>query len=193
MEETMHNPSFQGDVCSYKQAFTLDNFIRRLFQRPEKIVGPYISPGNTVIDLGCGPGFFTIDMARLTGDNGKVIAVDIQNEMLARVASKAALGYVKDIIVFHQSTQDAIGLDPDTAADFILAYYMVHEALDKKAFLTQIRDLLSAGGQVLIVEPPFHVSKAQFRQMEEIAVDTGFKIKDRPRKKGGKSLLLAPA
>ena len=112
----MYNPSFQGDVCSYRHAFVLDNFIRRMFQSPKKIVGPYISSGNTVVDLGCGPGYFTIEMARMVGDTGQVIAVDVQNEMLAKVAGKAALLSLEDRIFFHNSTQEAIGLGQDVAA-----------------------------------------------------------------------------
>ena len=55
---------------------------------PRKIVGPYIQEGNTVIDMGCGPGYFTIDMAKMVGPKGRVIAVDIQAKMLARVRKK---------------------------------------------------------------------------------------------------------
>lgn len=42
------------------------------------------------MDMGCGPGFFTLEMAKLVGTGGRVIAVDLQTQMLARVAKKAA-------------------------------------------------------------------------------------------------------
>ncbi len=189
----MYNPSFQGDVCSYRHAFVLDNVIRRLLQSPKKIVGPYISSGHTVIDLGCGPGYFTIEMARMVGETGRVIAVDIQNEMLAKVAGKAALLNLEERIFFHHSTQDAIGLGENVTADFILAYYMVHETRDQGAFFSQIRNLIADDGLVLIVEPPFHVTSREFEQMARIAQKSGFTIADRPSRKGGKSLLLAAA
>ncbi len=79
----------QLHVCPHQISFFLDNWIRRLIQPPGKIVGPYIQEGNTVIDMGCGPGYFTIDMAKIVGPEGRVIAVDIQAKMLERVRKKA--------------------------------------------------------------------------------------------------------
>ena len=75
--------------------------------------------------------------------------------------------------------------------DFILAYYMVHETRDQRAFFSQLRDLIADDGQVLIVEPPFHVTSEKFEQMARIAMEAGFSITGRPAKKGGKSLLLS--
>ena len=82
-------PNPQPHVCPHQISFFLDNWIRRLIQNPQKIVGPYIQAGNTVMDMGCGPGYFTIDMAKLVGPKGRVIAIDIQTKMLERVRKKA--------------------------------------------------------------------------------------------------------
>ncbi|MBU2481355.1 MAG: SAM-dependent methyltransferase, partial [Proteobacteria bacterium] len=68
----MYNKKFKGDVCSHSISFILDNFFRRILQNPEKIVKEYIGNGDTVIDLGCGPGFFSIEMAKMVGTTGKV-------------------------------------------------------------------------------------------------------------------------
>jgi cyclopropane fatty-acyl-phospholipid synthase-like methyltransferase len=52
--------------------FTLDeNPIRRLLHNPEKILGPYVKPGMTVMDVGCGMGFCSIAMAKMVGEDGK--------------------------------------------------------------------------------------------------------------------------
>ena len=67
-------------ICSWKIAFALDNPIRRLIHDPKKILGGYIEPGQTVLDIGCGPGTFSIAMAKMVGESGKVIAVDVQEE-----------------------------------------------------------------------------------------------------------------
>jgi ubiquinone/menaquinone biosynthesis C-methylase UbiE len=47
-------------VCPAELAGTLDNFFRRIIHKPRKILEPYISGGMTVLDLGCGPGYFTV-------------------------------------------------------------------------------------------------------------------------------------
>lgn len=186
----MYNPHFKGDVCSHKHAFILDNFFRKLFQNPAKILGPYVSKGDTAVDIGCGPGFFTLELARIAGDRGQVLAVDLQEEMLSKVAAKAAQKQMGHIIRPVLCTQTDLNLPAHLQADFILAYYMVHEALDKERFFRQAGAALRPGGRMLVVEPPFHVSASQFRGIEKTAQAAGFSIQDRPKGKGGKSLLL---
>jgi len=187
MRETKHH--HQERVCPHKFAFMLDNWIRRLFQNPVKILGEYIRPGDIVIDLGCGPGFFTIDMARLVGANGQVIAVDMQPEMLDRVAQKASRKDVAAQVTCHRCEPDRIGLD--LQADFILAYYMVHETPDAMAFFREARTLLREKGQLLVVEPRMHVSRRDFDKMLVTAEESGFNALSFPLKKGGHSVLFS--
>ncbi len=187
----MYNKEFKGDVCSHSHSFFLDNFIRRIIQNPKRILGEYIQRGDIIVDLGCGPGYFSIDMAKMTGKTGKVIAVDLQKEMLAKVGKKAAAQNLSRRIHLHNCAQDRIGLAPGTKADFILAFYMVHETPDTKAFLEQVKELLRPGGSFLLVEPMFHVSKTQFETIINTAVKTGFTQVDMPKRKGGRSVLLS--
>ncbi|MBC8440740.1 MAG: class I SAM-dependent methyltransferase [Deltaproteobacteria bacterium] len=186
----MYNKEFKGDVCSHSHSFFLDNFIRRILQNPKKIVGEYIRQGDTVIDLGCGPGFFSIDMAKMVGDTGKVYSVDLQKEMLDDVKIKAAKQNLSKQIVVHNCGQDKIGLNEEVQADFILAFYMIHETPDPIAFAKQVKQLLKKGGKFLIVEPLFHVSKKKFLTICEDFKSIGFSVLDTPKKKGGRSLLL---
>jgi len=187
----MYNKEYKGDVCSHSHSFFLDNFFRRLFQNPKKIVGEYIKDGDTVIDLGCGPGFFSIDMARMVGNSGRVYSVDLQKEMLEKVEKKAFnLGLSKQIFL-HHCLQEKIGLNDDVKADFILAYYMVHETPDHINFLKEVKSLLKSGGRFLLVEPIFHVSKDRFKKITKDIKALGFSILNTPSKKGGRSLLLS--
>ncbi|MDR3600477.1 MAG: methyltransferase domain-containing protein [Desulfosporosinus sp.] len=75
-------------VCPVEGAGGLDNKFRRLFQNPHKILERHIQKGMTIVDLGCGPGFFSIAAAELVGAKGKVIAVDLQEGMLSKVSNK---------------------------------------------------------------------------------------------------------
>ncbi len=68
----------QGSVCPAELAGSLDNRMRRLLQNPLKILRPYVQEGMTALDVGCGPGFFTLPMAQLVGSSGRVIAADLQ-------------------------------------------------------------------------------------------------------------------
>jgi len=51
-------------VCPWWLAYTFDNPFRRLFQNPDRILGNDAKPGHTVLDIGCGLGYFTLAMAR---------------------------------------------------------------------------------------------------------------------------------
>ncbi len=157
MPSLQHKP---GRVCPYQAAFLLDNWFRRILQPPHKILQGYIEAGDTAVDLGCGPGFFTLAMARLAGPGGRVVAVDLQPPMLARVRRKALRCGLADRISCHLNEPGCIGLK--LAADFILAWYMVHETPDPPAFLREVRTLLKDNGRLLLAEPKMHVSQMKF-------------------------------
>jgi ubiquinone/menaquinone biosynthesis C-methylase UbiE len=178
-----------GHVCPYQMAFMLDNWMRRLFQSPTKLLGEYLTAGDRVVDIGCGPGFFTIEIAKLVGRAGQVIAVDLQPGMLNRVKKKALRHGVADRIVTHQCHADGIGLP--YVANFILAFYMVHETPDPRRFFEETKSMLVAGGKLLVVEPRMHVSQASFDAMVADAGRAGLQAVDFPTGKGGRAVLLA--
>jgi ubiquinone/menaquinone biosynthesis C-methylase UbiE len=167
------------DVCSYKIAWTLDNLVRRLIQNPYKIVGGYVKEGQTVLDLGCGPGFFSLAMAEMVGENGRVISVDIQEEMLQIVRHKSEQAGLKSRIVFHRAQPEKIGISD--LVDFALAFYMIHEVPDKKSFLSEVASHLKPDGRFLIVEPKLHVSKSEFDSTLRIARSAGLEQISEPK------------
>jgi ubiquinone/menaquinone biosynthesis C-methylase UbiE len=166
-------------VCPVGNAWSLDNKIRKLFQNPEKILGSYIQKGMTVLDVGCGPGFFTIDMARMVGEAGKIIAADLQDGMLQKIKSKIVATELENRIVLHKCDQNKIGISEQV--DFILLFYMVHEVPEKTSFFTELFSLLKSKRQALVVEPPFHVSGAAFQETLKTAEAAGFKIAEGPK------------
>ena len=175
-------------ICSWKIAFALDNPIRRLIHNPRKILGGYIEPGQTVLDLGCGPGTFSIAMAKMVGESGKVIAVDVQEEMLQIVRKKAAQQGLESRIVTHKSGPDRIGLSEKV--DFALAFYMVHEVPSAEAFLKEIASVLKPKGRLLIVEPKMHVSAAAFERTIEVARQAGLRPISEPKIRFSRSKLF---
>lgn len=178
-----------GRVCPHQIAFTPDNWIRRLFQNSAKLLAEYIREGDTVVDMRCGPWFFSIDMAKMVGEGGNVIAGDLQAGMLNCVKEKALRHGVADRMTYHQCRADGIGLE--CAADFMLAFYMVHETPDPRSFFEEIETMLKAGGKLLVVEPKMHVSQTSFDAMVEDATNAGLRIVDYPTGKGGRTVLLA--
>lgn len=166
-------------VCPMEKADSLDTKLRRWLQNPRTITGPFLSEGMTVLEVGCGPGFFTIDMADLVGSTGRVIAVDLQEGMLQKVRDKIAGTDFENRIVLHKCESDTIGVTE--RADFVLLFYVVHEVPDPDKLFAEIKLVLKPGGKVLIYEPPFHVSKTDFAISLQKAADAGLKVIDRPR------------
>jgi len=175
-------------VCPVERAGSLDNRIRRWLQNPQKILAPYIEEGMTVLDIGCGPGFFSIDMAKMVGKSGRVIASDLQEGMLQKLKDKIQGTELEERITLHKCEENKIGVSENV--DFVIAFYIVHEVPSQEEFLNEIRSILKPNGQVLIVEPPFHVSKAAFEEIIRNARDAGFKPVERPKVFLSKTVIL---
>lgn len=175
-------------VCPITRAGWLDIRFRRWIQNPQKILGPYIEEGMTVLDMGCGPGFFSIDMARMVGKSGRVIASDLQEGMLEKLRDKIKGTQLEKRIILHKCEENKIGISEDV--DLILAFYMVHELPNQEEFFHEIGSMLKSNGKVLIVEPLFHVSKAAFEETIGKARDAGFTPVERPRVFFSKTVIL---
>lgn len=175
-------------VCPASLSGILSTSLRRLVHKPEKILEPFVKPGMTVMDLGCGPGFFSIPMAELVGEDGCVIAVDLQQIMLDKMMRAAERQGVSSRIRPHLCASNAIGVTDKV--DFALAFYMVHEVPDAGEFLKEIAEILKPGGRLLFVEPKLHVSLAAFTRTVEMASDLGFSLAGEPKIAGSRSALL---
>jgi len=166
-------------VCPWWGGYFIDNRLRRLFHQPEVILAPFVQPGMTALDFGCGMGFFAISMAKLVGDDGLVLAVDLQQKMLDVLGKRAAKAGVKGRIRTHRCKPDSIGLEGPV--DFALAFYSAHEAPDLRRLLREIHGCIGLGGRLLLVEPVGHVSARAFQNMISVAEDVGLVLYDRPR------------
>jgi 2-polyprenyl-3-methyl-5-hydroxy-6-metoxy-1,4-benzoquinol methylase len=169
-------------VCPSWLCFTFDNALRKIFHDPGKIVAPYIKPGATVVDIGPGKGYFTIPMCRMVGgaqgSEGRVIAVDIQERMLKAIQRRAAVAGLAGNLTTHLSRPDDFGLA--VKADFVLAFWMVHEVPEAGQFFTNVKEIMKPGAILLIAEPLFHVTKGRFDKTLRTAQEVGFKIVARP-------------
>jgi SAM-dependent methyltransferase len=76
-------------VCPWWLGHVLINPLRRLWQDPRKILAPFVREGMTVLEPGPGMGFFTLELARLVGPSGRVVALDVQSKMLDRLKRRA--------------------------------------------------------------------------------------------------------
>ncbi len=167
-------------VCPVELAGGLESRLRRWLQNPERIVAPYVKEGMKVLDLGCGPGFFSIPMARMVGKKGIVISADLQDGMLQKLCDKIKGTELEKRIQLVKCDKESINVHDQV--DFILTFYMVHEVPDKSLLFRQLKSILNKNGQLLLVEPKlFHVSRKEFAATTRIAEENGFHVSEGPR------------
>jgi ubiquinone/menaquinone biosynthesis C-methylase UbiE len=179
-------------VCPWWAAsFTINTPLRRLVHDPQKIVGPYVQPDMTVLDVGCGVGWFSIPMASMVGGRGKVLAVDLQPQMLDMLRRRAEKAGVADRIQLHQCEKDRLAIDLDV--DFALVFAMLHEVPDQARLLGEIHACLKPGGKLLLAEPPIHVTAKTFAKEVAVAQEVGFHLAERPRLRWSHAALFLKA
>lgn len=164
----------EDHVCPSWLYFSLNSFFRKIIHDPEKLFKEYVHEGDTALDIGCGPGFFTLGLAGLAGKTGKVIAVDIQKKAIDTVEKKIR-GTIYENIV-HPILSDGITFPVNDKIDFALTFWMLHEVPDKKNFLEMLRGFMKPGSKYLLVEPRIHVMKETFMREVKIAESCGMKL-----------------
>jgi SAM-dependent methyltransferase len=178
-------------VCPWWLGYLLANPLRRLMYDPAKILAPYIREGMTVLEPGPGMGFFTLELARLVGPSGRVVAVDIQPRMLAGLKRRAARAGLRERVDPRLAEHDSLGV-PDLAGkvDFALAFALVHELPAAGRFFTEVAGVLKPGAWLLLVEPAGHVNVAEFEDELQAAAQAGLQLADRPAIRHNRTALL---
>jgi len=151
--------------------------LRRLFESPEKLLGPWVEPGMTILDVGCATGFFGLPLARMTGEKGRVLCVDVEPRMLKGLVRRATKAGLIDRIETILCGEDDLALsDHEGTVDFAVAIHALHELPDIERGLRQIAAALKPGGRLLVVEPRGHVSDATWDHEIETAGRLGLSV-----------------
>lgn len=178
-------------VCPWWIGYLLLNPLRRLAQDPRKILGPYLEPGMVALDVGCGMGYFSLELARLTGPEGKVVCVDLQPKMIRGLVRRATKAGVIDRIDPRVCEGNGLGIeDLNGKIDFVLAFALVHELPEAERFFQQIHAALRPGGTCLVAEPKGHVSEKRFEATVEAAQRSGLEPGERPEIRRSRTVLL---
>lgn len=164
-------------VCPWWLGFLLVSPLRRLLYYPEDILKPHIREGMNVLDVGCGMGFFSLPIARLVGETGRVVCVDLQARMINGLLRQAKKAVLLDRIDARICQTNSLMLsDIAGKIDFALAFAVVHEVPDKERLLSEICHTMKEEGKLLIVEPKTQVSKTDFNKTISIARSMGFEV-----------------
>ena len=178
-------------VCPWWLGYFLINPFRRWRHNPAKILDAYVRPGMTVLEPGPGMGFFTLDLLRMVGTSGKVVAVDLQPKMLARLKRRADKAGLLDNLDARLASPESMPLtDLAASVDFTLAFAVVHEFPNTAHFFRQVAAVSKPGALLLLVEPKGHVKSADFDAELNAASDCGFRQQSRPAIAGSHAALL---
>jgi ubiquinone/menaquinone biosynthesis C-methylase UbiE len=178
-------------ICPWWLGYLLASPIRRLWHDPHSIVEPFVTAGSLVLEPGCGMGFFTLEMARLAGPAGRIVAVDVQEKMIAGLQRRARRAGVIDRIETRLAGPGGLGVDDLSGkVDFALAFAVIHEFPDVPHFFSEAFRALRTGGRILVAEPKGHVQPDEFRGMMQCATRAGFLVQDGPDISRSRTALL---
>ncbi|NWG10645.1 class I SAM-dependent methyltransferase [Candidatus Bathyarchaeota archaeon] len=163
-------------------SLVLNNFLRRLPHSPSRILECLgLKASDTVIDFGCGKGFFTIPFAKKAR---RVIAIDIRAAALEKAEKYVAKSKVE--VEFFQNNGKNIPL-PNSIADLIFLRHVYHELDDRQAVLKELARLLKPNGRLAIMEKtekkltPIGPPVVPVSEIETAIQNVGLKVSEKIR------------
>ncbi len=167
-------------VCPWWIGYLLASPVRKLVQDPAEILAPFVTSGMTVLEPGPGMGFFTQELARLVGPNGRVIAVDLQQRMLDELRRRVRKAGLEARLETRLGREDGMGVAAGSC-DFALLFALVHEVPDQARFLAEVAQAMRPGSRALFCEPAGHVSRDAFERSLDLAAKAGLAVEARPK------------
>ena len=144
-------PGHRGHKFPVGQMDKLDSPERLELLPIDAVVGlAGIGPGARVLDVGCGPGVFTVPFARAAGSSGRVYGADILPEMVEACRKRVDAAGLANVEV-ALSAENAVPF-PDRCADIVFACQLLHELHDPPLFFAEMRRLLAPDGRLVVVD-----------------------------------------
>jgi ubiquinone/menaquinone biosynthesis C-methylase UbiE len=109
-----------------------------------------IAPGMRILDIGCGPGVFTIPFARGVGAAGRVYAADIEPAMVTECRRRAQASGLENVEV-ARSDENTVPF-PARCADLVFACHLLHELHEPALFFAEMRRVLAPEGRLVVID-----------------------------------------
>jgi SAM-dependent methyltransferase len=144
-----------------------------------------------VLEPGPGMGFFTLELARLAGASGRVVAIDLQPKMIDRLKRRASSASLLNRVDARIAAPESLGTeDLRGMVDFTLAFAVVHEFPNPGHSFGEVAAASRPGAELLLAEPKGHVKQANFDAELAAASVVGFKKVEQPPIRGSHTALL---
>ncbi|MCU0694369.1 MAG: methyltransferase domain-containing protein [Polyangiaceae bacterium] len=168
--------SANAHVCPVWLGRLLLNPLRRLLENPDAILASLVRPGDVAVDVGCAMGYYALPLARLVGERGRVVCVDLQPRMLSGLQERAQRHGLASRLELRLCTEQQLPLqDLRGAVDVATVVHMVHEVPDPTRLFCELAAAVRPGGLVVFVEPRGHVRRGAFARSLDLADQAGFR------------------
>ncbi len=124
------------------------------FSKPQEVVTHFhLNEGMTVADFGAGSGAYALALAQAVGHDGRAYAIDIQKEILARLAHEAKEKHIRNIEVLRGDLEHAHGSTlADGSVDFVLIANLLFQTSAKYTLVCEAKRILKVDGKVALVD-----------------------------------------
>jgi ubiquinone/menaquinone biosynthesis C-methylase UbiE len=163
-----HNRSM-SNVSFRLMSLIHDNPLRSLLDRPENaLTAAGVTSGQKVLEVGCGPGYFTIAAGKIVGDEGTIYSIDIHPLAIKTTGDKVKKADLANIQVLFADAADT-GLS-DESIDLVFLFGVAH-SLPMGNVLPELYRILKAGGIMAIetfgpVKPERYTGNGMFNYLE---------------------------
>ncbi|MEM3833016.1 MAG: methyltransferase domain-containing protein [Thermoprotei archaeon] len=142
-----------GDFGSRMMAAFLQSKVRRIFDPPERVVSLLnVREGMIVADIGCGPGVFSIEIAKRIGSLGFVYAIDSSSYMIKHVESLAKIMGLNNVKTIRTDASD-LSVIPSESVDVSIFMYSLHHINRKIDAIREALRITKRGGKIFILDP----------------------------------------
>ena len=127
---------------------------REAFQKPEQVMAALnLKPGERVVDLGAGSGYFTLRMARAVGPRGIVWALDIRQQMIDYIARRIESEKISNIKLKLVPPDDP-QIEPASVDTIVMVdvYHYIHYEKRGAEYAKKLRPAITPGGRVVIID-----------------------------------------
>lgn len=160
----------------HQAAALLEHPLRLRYRNPAETLGLFgVNAGMTILELGCGSGLFTVELARMVGEEGVIHAIDIQAPLVERARQRAIDAGVGNQVQVHHSGAGDLPL-PDESIDLAMAIATLGEIPGCIGALREVHRVLKPGGRLAISEElpdPAYLSAGVVRRRAE---EAGFRF-----------------
>ncbi len=153
-----------------------DHPLRLRYRNPGELLGLFgITPGMTVLDLGCGTGLFTEELARLVGEEGAVHGVEIQAPLVEATRARLQERGLAERCMIHHAGAYALPLE-NQSVDVAIAIAVLGEIPDRLHALLELYRVLRPGGRLAVSEELLHPAYMSAGAVRRPAIEAGFEV-----------------